>query len=425
MVTLKYTLFVSGTVLLVFAASILLYGAHRIVQNIRSKTGEPVYLLAKHRIQWRAAVLLAVPGIILLLAGFSLVVVPSGMAGLRVSQFSGSMPGVLYPGTHMVLPLIQHVETYSMRDHIFTAGGGDAQKEEGILRVQSKEGLDIGLAVAVRYRLDPNRLVHIHAGLPQPVDSELIPPVVASTFREIIPNYMVREVFSTRRSEVQRSSSEAIIRRLAADGILVKEVLLRDIVLPPEYAKGLEGLLLKEQENESMAIELEVKEKQVHAAELEAEAQKAREVKRAEGRALTTVIEAKAQADAMQHTLPLKEKQIQQTRLEAEARKEATVKNAEAAAEAKLIDSRAELERQKLMAEAEEHRVRLMAGADAERMKSEAQVLNDNPLLIQKIIAERLSDKVQIMMVPMDGKFFFANDVLRANQSPIGVPIQK
>ena len=36
-----------------------------------------------------------------------------------------------------------------------------------------------------------------------------------------------------------------------------------------------------------------------------------------------------------------------------------------------------------------------------------------NPLLIQKIIAEKLSDKVQIMMVPNDGKFFFANDVLK------------
>jgi hypothetical protein len=28
-------------------------------------------------------------------------------------------------------------------------------------------------------------------------------------------------------------------------------------------------------------------------------------------------------------------------------------------------------------------------------------------------VAERLSDKLQIMMVPADGKFFFANDVLR------------
>ena len=54
-------------------------------------------------------------------------------------------------------------------------------------------------------------------------------------------------------------------------------------------------------------------------------------------------------------------------------------------------------------------------------MKSEAEVLKDNPLLIQKIIAERLSDKVQIMMVPMDGKGFFANDVLKAATGGNGI----
>jgi hypothetical protein len=62
-----------------------------------------------------------------------------------------------------------------------------------------------------------------------------------------------------------------------------------------------------------------------------------------------------------------------------------------------------------------------MAVADAERMESEARVLKENPMLIQKIIAERLSDKVQIMMVPMDGKFFFANDVLKG--TPFGASL--
>jgi hypothetical protein len=41
-------------------------------------------------------------------------------------------------------------------------------------------------------------------------------------------------------------------------------------------------------------------------------------------------------------------------------------------------------------------------------------------LLIQKIIAERLSDKIQIMMVPNDGKYFFANDVLSSALSLAG-----
>jgi regulator of protease activity HflC (stomatin/prohibitin superfamily) len=126
------------------------------------------------------------------------------------------------------------------------------------------------------------------------------------------------------------------------------------------------------------------------------------------------VIQAKSEADAMQFTLPLKQKQIEQSRLEAEARKEATVKNAEAMAQAKVIDSKAEMDRRKMLADAEADRIRVTAVADAERMKSEAAILKSNPLLINKIVAERLSDKLQIMMVPADGKFFFANDVLRS-----------
>ncbi len=122
----------------------------------------------------------------------------------------------------------------------------------------------------------------------------------------------------------------------------------------------------------------------------------------------------------MQYTLPLKQKQIDQSRFEAEARKEATLKNAEAAAAAKVIDSKAELERRKLLAEADANRIRVTAAADAERMKLEALVLKQNPLLIQKIIAERLSDKLQIMMVPTDGKYFFANDVMRSAFSGAG-----
>ena len=136
-------------------------------------------------------------------------------------------------------------------------------------------------------------------------------------------------------------------------------------------------------------------------------------MKQAEGQAAVRVLQAKSESDAMQYTLPLKQKQIEQSKLEAEARKEATVKNAEAAGEAKLIDSKAEMERRKLLAQAEAERIRLTAAADAERMTSESAILKQNPLLINKIVAERLSDKLQIMMVPADGKFFFTNDVLR------------
>ena len=382
-------------------------------------------------IRWGLAQRLAAAGVLPFLLAFSIAVVPDGFAGVRVSQIWGARPGTLYPGVHLLVPLVDSVELYDTREQVYTTAASNAaanrpaplggplaataaSAQPEVLTVQAREGLNIGLAVSVRYRLDPQRLSYIHTNLPRAVGDEVVAPTVATIYRQLAPNYITREIFATKREELRSAASNAITSRLASDGIIVREVLLRDLKLPEEYAQGLEGLLLKEQENERLGTETEIKEKQVKIAELEAEAQKSRDVKQAEAQAQVRVLQAKAESDSMQYTLPLKQKQIEQSKLEAQARKEATLQNAEAAAQAKIIDSKAELERQKNLSDAEANRIRVTAAADAERMKFEAAVLKSNPMLIQKIIAERLSDKLQIMMVPIDGKNFFANDVLRS-----------
>ncbi|MGA2742244.1 MAG: SPFH domain-containing protein [Bryobacteraceae bacterium] len=420
MLLIKYMLLASGIGLFAGAMGLVLWDVYR--ANARRTAEGASGPLTLDAVRWRTALRFVLIACLPLLLSASIAMVPSGRAGVLVSQISGVAPGTLYPGVHLVVPFVQSIALYDMRDQVFTTAANDDPKSDPknkseVLKIQTKEGLPLGVAVSVRYRLDPKRLAYIHANMSQPVDQELVPAVVSSVFRQIVPGYLVRDVFAGMREEVRQRAADAITRKLAADGVLVKEIMLRDIQLPPEYAKGLESLLLKEQENDRLSVELEIKQKEVHSAELEAEADKARRVTGAEAEAAVVVLQAKAQADAMQHTLPLKQKQIEQSRLEAQARKETTVMNAEAMAQSKVIDSKAELEKRKLMSEADADHIRVVAVADAERMKSEAQVLTQNPLLIQKIIAERLSDKVQIMMVPNDGKFFFANDVLRGAMS--------
>jgi regulator of protease activity HflC (stomatin/prohibitin superfamily) len=419
MLFLKYLLMTGGIALMVVAAGILVYDLSLEIRYRRlAQTALPESLPAAPQLRWRTAAAFVMLAWAPILIALSIVVIPSGMAGVRASQIQGTLSGTLYPGVHFVAPLLEKVELFDTRDQLFTTGsledGKNAANKAQSLNVQAKEGLTLGLAITVRYRVDPKRLDYVEANLPQPIEREIVPPIVASAWRELVPNYTVREVFATKREEVRGRAAKIITQKLAADGIVVKEVMLRDIQLPPEYAKGLETLLLKEQENDRMGVETDIQQKQVRIAELQAEATKVQEVKQAEGAAQVHVLQAKAESDAMRYTLPLKEKQIQQSKLEAEARKESTIKNAEAAAEAKVIDSKAEMERRKLLADAEADRIRVTASADAERMKSEAAILKQNPLLINKIVAERLSDKLQIMMVPSDGKFFFANDVLRS-----------
>jgi regulator of protease activity HflC (stomatin/prohibitin superfamily) len=422
MLALKLLLNVAGALMLAMAVAIPGYGLYRRIRRMRVKRASPDAELEvqteQEPVDWRRAIWFAAGGCGPLLLAASIVVVSSGMGGVRISQMSGTLPGTLYPGVHFIAPLVDRVEMFDLRDHLFITGLGaqspaKGQEQKAGLDVQSKEGLNIGMGVTVRYRLDPNKLWSVQARLPQPADKELVPPVVASAWRELAPQYTVREIFSSKREEVRDKAAGIITRKLAADGIVVEEVMLSEIQLPDEYAKGLEGLLLKEQEDDQLGIQTEIQQKQVRIAELQAEAEAKQKVKQAEGDAQSKVVEAKGEADAMQYTLPLKQKQIEQSKLEAEARKEATVQNAEADAEAKVIDSKAELQRRNLLADAEASRIKLLASANAERMKSEADLLNRSPLLINKIIAERLSDKIQVVMVPADGKFFFASDVFK------------
>jgi regulator of protease activity HflC (stomatin/prohibitin superfamily) len=436
MLQIKYLLMTIGLATFGVSAAVAIHNIYQVFEYRRRNAGLPPDVPAPPHPEerWGLVRRLAIVSLAIITISMCIEVVPSGYAGIRVSQISGTRPGTLYAGVHFVKPLVESIAIYDLRDQVLSTastaeqGKSDLVKKEigenkpEVFTVQSREGLNIGLAITVRYKLDPKRLEFIHNNVPQPVERELVPPVVASTFREVIPSYTVRDVFASKREEVRKVAAEQITSKLAADGIIVKEVMLRDIHLPEEYSRGMEGLLLKEQENEGLGVEQEIKQKEVRIAEFEADAAKVREVKHAEGDAQVRVLQAKSEADAMTYTLPLKQKQIEQTRLESEARKESTVKNAEAQAQAKVIDSKAEMERRDLLATSEAKRIRIVAEADTERMKQEAVLLKQNPLLINKIVAERLSDKLQIMMVPSDGRFFF-NDVLKGS-TPAGMAAQ-
>lgn len=446
MLFLRGILIAAGFVVIAVAAGILAYDffialeldrqLRRFFPKAALETEEtPRAPRPRREIHWRPAAKLAAQGLLPILLALSIVVIPDGYAGVRISQISGIRPTTLYSGMHFVVPFIQRIAVYDIRDQVYcTAADEASRKNEPVLKVEAQEGLPLGLAVSVRYRLDASRLAYVDANLPRPSGPDtnlsreqgiaqlIVGPVVESAFRDAAPDYVVRDIFSSKRIEFRQRVAQAVTARLAQDAIAVKEVLVQRIVLPPEYAQGLESLLLKEQESERMNFEQEIQQKQVKVAEYQAEANKIRFVKQAEANAQSRVIAAKAESDAMQFTLPLKQKEIEQARLEAVARKEATLENAKADAQAKVIDSQAEQQSRELLAKADADRIRVTGAAEAQQLQLEAAALRGNPLLIQKIVAERLSDKVRIMMVPMDGKFFFTNGVLDAPLAPADPP---
>ena len=107
MLVIKYLLIAGAVGLLTSAAAILLFDAYTVA---RSLVPPPV--------RWPLAARLAVLAWLPLLPALSIAVIPSGMAGVRVSQVSGTLGGTLYPGTHFIIPLIHHVELFAVRDQM-------------------------------------------------------------------------------------------------------------------------------------------------------------------------------------------------------------------------------------------------------------------------------------------------------------------
>src|SRR5437867_3126427 len=120
MLALRYLLIAGGLGVIFVAASILLYDLYREVLYRRAKAapeGQGV-VSTRLEIRWRTSLALALLAWGPLLLAFSIFVVPSGMAGVRISQTSGTLAGTLYPGVHFVVPLVEDVALFDTRDQV-------------------------------------------------------------------------------------------------------------------------------------------------------------------------------------------------------------------------------------------------------------------------------------------------------------------
>ena len=336
-------------------------------------------------------------------------VVASGEVGVRINRLTGSV-SVVPEGPTLMLPVVHELRRYSLRDQVYRPQ--ESATAEGAAPFQSIEGLSVGVAVTVRYALDPGRISEVAKRLPANVGADLIEPVVDGVLHHALSRHTVREIFTDKRVEIQDDIQAELRDLLGKDGITVRSLYLGHVDLPAQYRAGLEGMLSEELATEKMHYTLQLKEKMVKQSELEADAAKITREKAAEAAASEEIIAAKAREEAMKHVLPLKEKEIEQRRLEAEARKVQRMKDAEGEAEARKIETVAEVDSRRKLSDADAYRIEVTGKANNAQMARDSALIAKNPLLIQKTLADKLSDKIQVIVAPPSAGGFFAGGLL-------------
>jgi regulator of protease activity HflC (stomatin/prohibitin superfamily) len=317
--------------------------------------------------------------------------------GIRSNAWTGSVSEVR-EGVCLVIPGIHSLRRFPLQDQIYRPTR--SAKADGPAPFQSSEGLSIGVELAIRYALDPRSLPKVAKVLPDDVDRDMVEPLVQGVIYKVFTRYTVREIFSTKRQEIQTLIENELKPMLAADGIALRNVMMGNVDLPPDYRAGMDKVLATELENQQMQYTLQLKEKQVQEAKLQAEADKARSDTAAEAAADQQVIAAKGQEEAMKHVLPFKRKQIEQSELEAEAQSTALIRNAKGSAEARRIEATGEADSRRKLADADAYRMEQLGKVGSEQLARDGDLIDKHPLLIQKTLADKLSDKISVIIAP-------------------------
>jgi len=347
-----------------------------------------------------------------------------GEIGIRVNQLTGDA-SEWRDGNVFVMPGLHELRLYSLRDQIYRPA--QMSQASGPAPLQSVEGLSLGVDLSFRYALNPAKVAALSKTLPDDIGGEVVEPAVQGSIYKIFARYTVREIFSTKRAEIQQAIETELAPKLAADGVILRDVQMGKVDLPADYRRGMDGLLAEELATEKMRYTLELKNKRVKEMELDGEAEKVRREKAAEAAGREQIIAAKAQEEAMKHVLPFKQRQIEQRQLEAEAEKVARVRGAEGSAQARRIEATGEADARQKLADAEAYRMERLGKVSAEQMEREGALIAKNPLLIQKALADKLSDKIQVIVAPppADGGFFGATLLGSSERNSAGAHVAK
>ena len=341
--------------------------------------------------------------------------------GLRLNRMTGSTTE-LGEGAALVVPGLHRLRVYSLKDRLYKPER--SAKATGTAPFQSSEGLSLGVELTIRYALDPSTLAATASRLPPDIDREIVDPLVQGVIYKVFTRYTVREIFSTKRQELQDVIESELKPLFAGGGRVLRAVRMGSVDRPRDYRAGMDKLLSIELESEQMAYTLDLKEKQVKQSALEGDADKVRREKAAEASANEQIIAAKAQEEAMKHVIPFKQRQIEQKKLEAEADKTSRIKVAEGSAEARRIEAGGEADSRRKLADAEAYRVEELGKVTSAQMARDGELISKHPLLIQKALADKLSDKISVIIAPPGDGSFIGSALLGTSAVAQNVPTE-
>ena len=125
------------------------------------------------------------------------------------------------------------------------------------LDIPSKEGLTIGSEMSILYRVKSDEVKNLLEKVGLNYEDELINPVFRSALADVSARFMAKDMHTGNRASIEEEVKNMINTTLEKKGIIIEQVLMKRIVLPPSLSIAIEQKLTAEQQAQQMLFVLE------------------------------------------------------------------------------------------------------------------------------------------------------------------------
>jgi regulator of protease activity HflC (stomatin/prohibitin superfamily) len=182
------------------------------------------------------------------------------LAGLVLVTATGSV--VIEPGEIGIASTLGTIERYDPGLHFksplstVTRLSTKTELLEQSNFVPTKEGLTVELDTAVLVRLDPDQTLDLYRSVGSDFVRKLVIPEASSSVRGLTSESEAKALYTAGRSELQTQMKDELSTKLGPKGIVVEDVLLKNVVLPKDLSASIQEKARAEQESARMEFVL-------------------------------------------------------------------------------------------------------------------------------------------------------------------------
>jgi len=212
--------------------------------------------------------------VIIVLAAFIASVVQINPGEIGVQKLFGKVSNnVLESGLNFINPLVE-VVTFDIRTQNYTMSGVQdegAKSGDDAIRVLSADGLEVIIDLTVLYKVVPTEAPRILKEIGTDYRNTIVRPICRTKIRDNAVYYDAVALYSSKRDEFQTRIFTTIEKDFKSRGLVLEQLLVRNITLPASVKTTIESKINAEQDAQKMTFVLQKEKQEAERKRVEAQ----------------------------------------------------------------------------------------------------------------------------------------------------------